>query len=51
MVDDIKKNIQDGLLTSTEGDKLLQLWIKYSIKNLPKAQYRNEVKRRFIFEK
>ena len=51
MVDDIKKNIQDGLLTPTEGDKLLQLWINYSIKNLPKAQYRNEVKRRFIFEK
>ena len=51
MIDDIKKNIQDGLLTPSEGDTLLQLWINYSIKNLPKAQYRNEVKRRFIFEK
>ena len=51
MMDDIKKDILDGNLTPEEGDILLTTWLRYSIKNLPKAQYSNETKRRIVIQK
>jgi len=51
MLEDLNKDILDGRITIEEGDKLLQLWLIYSIKNLPKAQYTPKTKRRFILEK
>jgi len=51
MMEDIKKDILDGNLTPEEGDILLTTWLRYSIKNLPKAQYSNETKRRIVIQK
>ena len=51
MLEDLNKDILDGRITVEEGDKLLQLWLIYSISNLPKAQYTPKTKRRFILEK
>ena len=51
MLEDLNKDILDGRITVEEGDKLLQLWLIYSINNLPKAQYTPKTKRRFILEK
>jgi len=51
MLVDLNKDILDGRITVGEGDKLLQLWLIYSIKNLPKAQYTLKTKRRFILNK
>lgn len=51
MLEDLNKDILDGRITVEEADKLIQLWIKYSMNNLPKAQYTPKIKRRFIFEK
>ena len=51
MLEDLNKDILDGRITVDEADKLIQKWIKYSMNNLPKAQYTPKIKRRFIFEK
>ena len=51
MLVDLKKDIVDGKITPEEADKLLQLWINYSMKNLPKAQYTQKLRRRFILNK
>jgi hypothetical protein len=51
MLDDIKKEISNGEITPSEGDKLLQTWISYSVKHLPYAQFTNSTKRRFSFKK
>ncbi len=51
MLEDLQKDVLDGKITPKEGDELLQLWINYSMKNLPKAQYTPKIKRRFILEK
>ena len=50
MIEDIKKDILDGNLTPEEGDKLLTIWLKYAAKQLPKAQYSNETKRRIVIQ-
>jgi len=51
MLEDIKKDIQDGNLTPDEGDTLLNTWISYAIKKLPQAQYSNSFRRKFIIQK
>lgn len=51
MLEDIHKDIQDGNLTPDEGDKLLNTWVGYAIKNLPQAQYSNSFRRKFIIQK
>jgi hypothetical protein len=51
MLGDLQKSIVDGKITPTEADELLQLWVNYSMKNLPKAQYTQKLRRRFILNK
>ena len=51
MLEDIQKDIQDGNLTPEEGDTLLSVWVKYAVNKLPKAQYSNSFKRKFIIQK
>jgi hypothetical protein len=51
MWDDINTEISRGELTNDEGQLLFKTWLDYAIKNLPKAQYTPETKRRIIFKK
>lgn len=48
MIDDIKRDIEDGNLTTEEGNTLLRLWVKYAVKNLPHAQYSTNFRRKYI---
>ena len=51
MLEDIQKDIIDGNLTPEEGDTLLQIWTKYAVNKLPKTQFTNSFKRKFIIQK
>ena len=51
MLEDIKKEIIDGNLTSEEGDTLLKTWVKYAVNNLPNVNYSNKFRRQFIINK
>ena len=51
MLEDILKDIRDGNLTRGEGHTLLQIWTKYAVNKLPKVQFSNSFKRKFIIQK
>jgi hypothetical protein len=51
MLEDILKDIRDGNLTRGEGHTLLQTWTKYAVNKLPKVQFSNRFKRKFIIQK
>ena len=42
MMDDLDAEIERGLLTKTQAQKLLTLWISYAKKNLPAAVYKKD---------
>ena len=39
MIEDLDSEIERGNLSSKQAQKLLQIWVDYAKKNLPKAKY------------